>query len=235
MEQRTIDYHCEGRDFSLQAFFPEGEVRGTVLVCHAWGGQGELELGRARQLAENGYIGVAHDVYGVGVRGGSAEQNEALMRPLVEDREALGRRLLAGIEAAAAQDEVDPARVAAIGFCFGGLCVFDMARRNMPVQAVVSFHGIFAPLAQPSAAISARVLALHGYDDPLATPQDLVAFAGEMSAAGADWQVHAYGGAVHSFSNPQAANPEAGNVYCPRSDARATRSMLDFLGDAFAC
>ncbi|MGB0865402.1 MAG: dienelactone hydrolase family protein [Granulosicoccaceae bacterium] len=234
MQNRAVSFRCDDQEFTLEVYLPSVPARGTVLVCHAWGGQAELEINRAKQLAEAGYIGIAHDVYGTAVRGGTAEQNEALMRPLINDRDALARRLQAGLEAAAALPQVDADKMAAIGFCFGGLCVFDMARRNMRVKAVVSFHGIFSPLPVPSSAIAPKVLALHGYDDPLASPEELVAFGNEMSAAGADWQIHAYGGTSHSFSNPAANSPEKGNVYFERSDVRATRSMLDFLADVFS-
>lgn len=109
-----------------------------------------------------------------------------------------------------------------------------MARRQMPVRAVVSFHGIFAPLPNPAESISAQVLALHGYDDPMATPDNLVAFGHEMIAAGADWLVHAYGGTSHAFTNPLAQSAAAGMMYNSEADRRASRSALDFLGDVFS-
>lgn len=233
IETRAIGFECEEQHFSLQAYFPEGKVRGTVFVCHAWRGQSDFERARAEALAELGYIAIAHDVFGEGVLAHTPEECMALMNPLMQDRELLGRRLLAGINAAAGLDEVDFAQMAAIGFCFGGLSVLDMARRQMPVKAVASFHGIFAPLPTPTEHISAHVLALHGYDDPMATPENLVAFGDEMTAASADWQVHAYGGTSHAFTNPLAQSTEDGMMYSSEADRRASRSALDLLSDVF--
>ncbi len=200
MDARTLVFNCDGEEFSLQAFLPAGKPRGTVMVCHAWGGQSDFERGRAEQLAAQGYVGIAHDVYGTGVLAKNQEECSALMTPLLQDRDALGRRLLAGIIAAGQLPQVDASEMAAIGFCFGGQCVLDMARCGMPVKAVVSFHGVFAPLPEPSESINASVLVLHGYDDPLATPDDLLGLTRELTAANADWQVHAYGNTCHSFS-----------------------------------
>lgn len=229
----TVSFDCDGEQFSLRVYVPEGPVRGTVLVCHAWRGQSDFERDRAEQLAQHGYIGIAHDVYGSGVLAQTEEQCQALMTPLVQDRELLAKRLKAGLDAAAALPAVDGDNMAAIGFCFGGLSVLDMARRQMPVKGVVSFHGIFAPLAEASVSISAKVLALHGYDDPMATPENLLDFASEMTAAGTDWQVHAYGGTTHAFTNPAADSAANGMMYSSVADQRASRSALDFLADIF--
>ena len=234
METSTIDFEVEGAPFALHAATESpGARRPAVLVCHAWRGQTDDERGWAARLAALGYVGIAHDVYGKGVVGTTVAENQALMGPLVGDRERLGRRLLAGLEAARAHPWVDPARVAAIGFCFGGLCVLDLARRRAPLAGVVSFHGIFRPIEGVSGPIDAKVLVLTGYDDPMAKPAQMVALADELTAAGADFQVHAYGGTMHAFTNPAANDPAMGTVYSARAHRRATRAMEDFLAELF--
>jgi dienelactone hydrolase len=175
-------------------------------------------------------VGFAVDLYGRGVLGSSPEENADLMAPLMADRALLQARISLAIEVLREQPEVDPARVAAMGYCFGGLCVLDLARTGSDVQGVVSFHGMLgAPRNNPARKIRARVLCLHGYDDPMAPPQHLLDLATELTEAGADWQVHAYGNTVHAFSNPAADNPTMGTVYSPTADRRSWRALQDFL------
>lgn len=209
--------------------------RPVVLVSHAWGGRDEFAIQKARDLAKLGYVAFALDLYGKGVLGSSKEENRELMAPLLEDRTMLQARMQAAVDTATAQPEADPTRVAAIGFCFGGLCVLDLARTGSSVNAVVSFHGLFAaPGNTVGRKIKARVLVLHGYDDPMATPDAMVELASEMTEAEADWQIHAYGRTLHAFTNPAADDPDFGTVYDALADKRSWRSMTDFLADSFA-
>lgn len=213
-----------------------GGPRPVVLVVHAWGGQDGFAREKAAMLAELGYIGFAIDVYGKGRRGSSPEENSALMTPWVKDRAALRTRLLAAVAAARALEGADTDRLAVIGFCFGGLCAFDLARANAPgMRAAVGFHALFTPPALGAQApIGAKVLALHGYDDPMATPEAMVGFANEMTAAKADWQLVAYGGTSHAFTNPHANDPKNGLVYRKVVADRAFEAMRDLLAEAFA-
>lgn len=208
----------------------------AVLIAHNWAGQSAADNEIAEKLAALGYAGIAIDVYGKGVRGGLTSDNSALMAPWMQDRAALRDRLLAAVEAAVAHPQVDPSRVAIIGYCFGGLCALDVARSATPlVKAVVSFHGSYAPPAigeQPI--ITAKVLVLHGWLNPITPPDATVALAHELEAAGADWQIHAYGQTRHAFTFPGANNPEGGMQYNPASDRRSWKSMTDFLAEAFA-
>lgn len=209
--------------------------RPVVLVAHAWAGRDEFAIQKARQLAKLGYVGFALDLYGKGMRGASKEENRALMTPLLEDRLLLQARMDTAVEVVRALPEADPKKVAAIGYCFGGLCVLDLARAGSEVSAVVSFHGLFtAPNNTAGRKIKSRVLVLHGYDDPMATPDTMLALASELTEAGADWQIHAYGGTLHAFTNPAAADPEFGTVYSADADKRSWRSMQDFLKDSFS-
>ena len=230
---RSFDYSVNGSTYEGYLALPEGGPAPVVLVGHAWAGPSDYEKGKAdRVAAELGYAAFAFDVYGKGKRGNSVEENQALMTPLVGDRAELQARLKGAVEHAKTLEGVDTGRRAAIGFCFGGLCVLDMARAGMDVAGVASFHGIFRPAENlPSPSISAKVVAYHGWDDPMATPDDVLGFAKEMSAAKADWQLHAYGHTAHAFTTPGANNPELGTIYNADADRRSWTALKDFLGE----
>ncbi|MBX9692407.1 MAG: dienelactone hydrolase family protein [Cyanobacteria bacterium] len=209
--------------------------RPCVLISHAWAGQSDGERDNAKKIAELGYVGFCLDNYGKGKRGSSMEENAKLMQPFVDDRQMLRTRLLAGVTAAAAHPQVDADRIAAIGYCFGGLCVLDLARSADPrVKGVVSFHGLFSPPNLGTQKhISAKVLILHGYDDPMATPTNMVEVATELTSAKADWQIHAYGQTMHAFTNPIANMPENGILYNESAAHRSWQAMSNFLEELF--
>ncbi|MBT8080870.1 MAG: dienelactone hydrolase family protein [Gammaproteobacteria bacterium] len=208
--------------------------RPGVLVAHAWGGRSEFEDGKADALAGLGYAALALDLYGKGVRGSGPDENAALMQPFLDDRGMLQRRMLVSLATLREQPEIDAARVAAIGFCFGGLCVLDIARTGEDVAGVVSFHGLFAaPGNTDGNTIRARVLALHGWDDPMGPPESVQGLAAELSSMGADWQLHAYGNTMHAFTNPAANDKNMGTVYNASADRRSWRAMQIFLGELF--
>ena len=205
-----------------------------VLVSHAWGGRGDFEDSKAAALANLGYAAFALDLYGKGVRGSSPEENSALMQPFLDDRAMLQQRLLLSLATLREQAEVDAAKVAAIGFCFGGLCVLDIARSGEELAGVVSFHGLLgAPGNTQGNSVSAKVLVLHGWDDPMATPDDVIGLSGELTSLGADWQLHAYGNTVHAFTNPAANDREMGTVYDEDADRRSWQSLQLFLAEIF--
>jgi dienelactone hydrolase len=236
IQTRLIDY-THG-DLVLEGFLAWDDVadapRPAVAIAHAWGGRSEFEEGRAIRLAQQGYVGFALDMYGKGVRGSNPEENAGLMAPFLEDRPLLQARISAAIDLLREQPEVDAGRVAAMGFCFGGLCVLDLARIGSDVRGVASFHGLFgAPGNTAGNRIGAKVLCLHGYDDPMVPPQSVLDLAAEMSDAGADWQLHAYGNTQHSFTNPNANDPAMGAVYDAAADRRSWVALLDFLGEIF--
>ena len=208
--------------------------RPGILVSHAWRGRSDFEEGKARRLAELGYAGFALDLYGKGVLGRSSEENAALMQPFINDRPMLQARLRLALGAMQGQSVVDGDRCAAIGYCFGGLCVLDLARSGAAVVGVASFHGLFgAPPNTRGNRIAARVLALHGWDDPMVPPEQVVALARELSDAGSDWQIHAYGATSHAFTNPLANDAERGLVYKPEADRRAWQALVNFLDELF--
>ncbi len=236
VQTRTIDYR-DG-DTVLEGLVAWDDAvageRPGVLVSHAWGGRGDFEDGKAAKLAELGYTALALDLYGKGVRGSSPEENSVLMQPFLDDRAMLQRRLLVSLNTLREQPEVDAARVAAIGFCFGGLCVMDIARTGEDLAGVVSFHGLFgAPGNTAGNTIKARVLALHGWDDPMGTPDQALALAEELTSMGADWQLHGYGNTMHAFTNPDANDRDMGTVYDATADRRSWVAMTNFLDELF--
>lgn len=237
MKRARVDYRdgdlvCEG-----YAAHQTGEaLRPAVLVFHAWSGQSNVERAKADELARQGYVGFAVDLYGKGVRGDLLGDNTALMAPLVGDRRLLTRRIHAAVDAAKRLPGVDPERVGAIGYCFGGLCALDLARSGAPgVRAVVSFHGILKGSKdldpQP---IRAEVLVLHGYDDPMAPPCDVVDLCTELTAAGATWELVAYGRTQHAFTFEGAQAPEKGLLYNARAARRAWATATEFLAEALS-
>ena len=237
LQYRPIDYQdgdavLEGR-LVWDNSFPG--PRPGVLVAHAWGGRSDYEDGKADGLARLGYTAFAIDLYGKGVRGNSPEENGALMQPFLDDRAMLQKRLLVSLATLREQAEVEAGRIAAIGFCFGGLSVLDIARTGEGIAGVVSIHGLFgAPGNTTGNTIKARVLALHGWDDPMTTPEDVNSLAAEMSALGADWQLHAYGNTMHAFTNPAANNREMGTVYDATADRRSWQAISNFLEEVFS-
>jgi dienelactone hydrolase len=237
LQYRLIDYQdgdavLEGR-LVWDNSFPG--PRPGVLVAHAWGGRSDYEDGKADGLARLGYTAFAIDLYGKGVRGSSPEENGALMQPFLDDRAMLQKRLLVSLATLREQAEVEAGRTAAIGFCFGGLSVLDIARTGEDIAGVVSIHGLLgAPGNTMVNTIKAKVLALHGWDDPMATPEDVNSLAAEMSAVGADWQLHAYGNTMHAFTNPAANNREMGTVYDATADRRSWQALSNFLDEVFS-
>ena len=204
--------------------------RPAVLICHAWAGRGPVEENYAKRLAQLGYAGFALDLYGKGVFGKTTEECQALMTPLASNRAHLQERLLHVIDVAKALPDVDASRIVVMGFCFGGLCALDVARTGANVRGVASFHGLFgAPGNTVGKKITAKVIAFHGYDDPMVPPADVVALGKELTEAGADWQIHAYGGVKHAFTNPDANDHAFGTVYDKRAADRSWKSFRDFL------
>ena len=236
IQTRMVDY-WDG-DRQLEGFLCLDDAvtgpRPGVLIAHTWRGRSPFEEETARQLAELGYAGFSLDLFGKGVLGNSPEQNRALMQPFMDNRAMLQRRMQLAVEAVRLQEEVDRKRIAAIGFCFGGLCVLDLARSGVDVNGVISFHGLLTPPGKTDGnRITAKVLVLHGWDDPLAPPEELVKLGHELTNANADWQIHAYGNAMHAFTNPTANNPDFGTVYQANADRRSRESMRAFLNEIF--
>lgn len=208
--------------------------RPAVLVAHDWSGCNEFAQNKALKLARMGYVGFALDLYGLGRLGSTTDEKMALMQPLVNDRRLLRTRMRAAYDAVIAMPEVDSTRVAAIGYCFGGMCVLDLARSGAELSGVVSFHGLLnKPTELAHHHIYAKVLALHGYDDPMVAPEQVNSFCQEMTDAQVDWQVHSYGHTKHAFTNPVANDLTLGTVYNQLADRRSWLAMTTFLQEIF--
>ena len=208
--------------------------RPAVLVAHDWTGRGDFAIAKADEMAALGYVAFALDMYGKGVFGtDDPEYNASLMNPLATDRALLRSRMAAALDTVRSFDVVDSSKVAAIGYCFGGMCVLELARAGADALGVISVHGIFSPGDVANESISAKVLCLHGHDDPMVPPAQVLDFENEMNAVGVDWQMHVYGGTYHAFTNPGANAPESGVAFNVDADRRATQSIKNFLGELF--
>jgi dienelactone hydrolase len=230
----TVDY-LDG-DVPLEGFFAYDDAfdgrRPAVLINHAWGGRDEFVAEKAKKLAELGYLAFAVDMYGKGVLGQNPEENAKLMQPFMDGRAMLQQRINSALYAVKLMPWVDDTKIVAIGFCFGGLCVLDLARSGADIAGVVSFHGLLgAPdnISHPD--IKAKVLVLHGNDDPMVPVEQLVALKQELTQAGADWQMHIYGNTMHAFTNPLANDPGFGTVYQADADNRSWLAMKNFLSE----
>ena len=210
--------------------------RPGVLVVHEWYGLGQHAKTKAEELARLGYVALAADIYGKGVR---PQNNEEAAKTAGqfrgEDRQLLRARALSGLNELKKQPLVDPKKTAAIGFCFGGSTVLELARSGADVSGVVSFHGgLSTPHPEDAKNIKAKVLALHGADDPFVSAEEVKAFQEEMRQAKVDWQFISYGGAVHSFTNPDAGTDNSkGAAYNPSADRRSWQAMQDFFKEIF--
>jgi len=233
IESKYLNYSVGAITFEAYcAYQPSRQKQPDVLVAPAWAGRGDFVCQKAKMLAKMGYVGIAIDVYGESKVGHSKEQNSAMMLPLLNDREILRDRLASAFAATCELPEVDVTRIAAMGYCFGGLCVLDMARHNFALKSVISFHGWLSDchVSKPSA-ISSSILVLHGHEDPMVTPEDVIHFEKEMSRRQADWQMHIFGNTMHAFTNPKANDKDFGTVYHPISDNRSWKYAIDFLAE----
>jgi dienelactone hydrolase len=236
MQPSQSIYHHDNQELHAYIAYPKNRDKPcpAVLVAHDWTGLSDFSCQKADMLAELGYIGFALDMFGNGKTGNTNDEKMALISPLMEDRHFLGERIQAAFDALVAQPMVDSNKIAAIGFCFGGLCVLDLARRGTPVQGVVSFHGLLnKPNFKRTNPIHAKILALHGYDDPMVKPEEVNVFCEEMTEAGVDWQVHQYGRTMHAFTNPKANDPSFGTVYDAVAERRSFQAMRDFFREIF--
>lgn len=237
IERRTLVYDGPGGPFEGVIAW-DASVEGArpgILVCPNVLGQKESDNLKAEALAALGYVGFAVDVYGQGRRTTRESPDPAVyMNEMNANRALLRDRLHAALATLKAQPLVDPARTAAIGFCFGGKCVLDLARSGADMLGGVCFHGVYdRPDYATTAPIAPKLLICHGWDDPLGPPDAVAALAAELSEGGADWQLHAYGHAGHAFTDEDAPS-RPGFGYEPRADRRGWQAMRNFLEELFA-
>jgi dienelactone hydrolase len=237
IQTRTVEY--KQGDTTLEGFVAyDDALKGPqpgVLIVHQWMGLTDYEKKRAEMLAQLGYVALCADIYGKGIRPQNSQAAGAQAGKFKSDRPLLRARANAGLDALRQQPLVDPKRVAAIGYCFGGTTVLELARSGADVAGVVSFHGgLDSPAPADGKNIKGRVLVCHGADDPFEKTADLAAFESELREAKVDWQLIQYGGAVHSFTQPMAGNDNSkGAAYNEKADKRSWEAMKQFFAEIF--
>jgi len=234
---QNVEYKQDGT--VLEGFFAYDDSfsgkRPGILVVHEWTGLGPYVKKRCEELAKLGYVAFGADIYGKGVRPRTHEEAAKVSGAYRQDRALMRTRVTAGLEELKKHRFTDPARIAAIGYCFGGMAVLELARSGADVAGVVAFHGALSnPNPADAGNIKARVLVEHGADDPMVDQKQLEAFIDEMRKTKADWQVDIYGGAVHSFTVQEAGNdPSKGIAYNERADKRSWQAMKTFFDEIF--
>jgi dienelactone hydrolase len=238
MKTETIEYRSGATSMVGHLTYDETKSgkRPGVLVCHDIMGLGSDPKRRAQMLAELGYVALCVDMYGNGKQPKDFPEGMGWLMALLNDRAELRRRVDAALDALRQRAEVDTARTAAIGYCFGGSVVLELARGGANVKGVVSFHGgLNTPTPADAKNIKGKVLVCHGAEDPLVKQTEVSAFITEMQDGGCDWELIQYGKTVHAFTNPAndgKANPAA--KYSEYADKHSWNSMKDFFGTVFA-
>lgn len=231
----TLEYQA-GDTTCIGEYFIPHEADGplpVVVVVHAWDGLNDEVRDKCHRLAHEGYIAFAADIHGNGKVYTDFAELESALTPYFMDRAMLLERISGAVEAAKGIPGADASRMGAMGYCFGGMTVLDIARAGgLGLAGVVSFHGDLEGhnLAKP-ASTSCKVLVLHGQDDPLVPPAKVAAFMQEMDALHVDWQLHAYSGTVHAFTRPAANDPAFGAVYNADADRRSWQAMCNFFDE----
>lgn len=237
IQTQTVDY--KQGDTTLEGFLAYDDSisgkRPGVLIVHQWMGVTDYEKMRARMLAEMGCVAFCADIYGKGNRPKTPQEAGALAGKYKNDRKLLRERVNAGLDELKENEWVDPNRVAAIGYCFGGTTVLELARSGAQLNGVVSFHGgLDSPSPADGKNIRCKVLVLAGADDPFQKSEDLAAFEQEMRDAKVDWQIVFYGGAVHAFTQRDVDKFNLpGAKYNERADKRSWQAMKDFFAEIF--
>jgi len=235
--KETVDY--KDHDVSVEGYLTYEEAEGKrpgVLVVPDWMGLGEHYRNTGDKLAALGYVAFVADMYGKGVRPKNAQEASALATKYKSDRPLMRQRIKAALEELKKNKNVDPNRIAVIGYCFGGTVALELARSGADIRGVVSFHGgLDTPNPEDAKNIKAKVLILHGADDPFVPPKDVAAFEEEMRTAHVDWQMIFYSNAVHAFTTPAAGNDnKKGAAYNALADRRSWRAMQMFFKEIFS-
>lgn len=237
IETKTVEY--KDGNAVLEGFLAYNTEMGgkvpAVLIVHEWKGLGPYEKRRAEQLAGLGYAGFAIDIYGKGIRPANNEEAAKQAAIYRGDRQLMRRRAIAGMEEVKKFSVIDPGRIGAIGYCFGGGVVLEMARSGADLKGVVSFHGnLDTPNPQDNNNIRAKVLVCQGADDPFVPQEQVDIFWKQMQKTKVDWEMLIYGNAVHGFTNPANGNdPSKGTAYNKEADMRAWEAMKNFFKETF--
>ncbi|MBK2109585.1 dienelactone hydrolase family protein [Francisella tularensis] len=231
---KEIEYRGDGVLLKGFCAYPDrGAHLPAVLIAPTWAGRDDFACDKAIAMARKGYLGFAIDIYGDAKVGKSKQENASLMNNLLAEKYALMTRLRTAYSTVKRMPKVDKANIAAIGFCFGGKCVLDMARSNFELKAAISFHGLLESNIVKEQNIDTKILVLHGYNDPMVPPEQVNKFQQEMDMRKADWQLHTFGNTYHAFTNPNANDLEFGTVFSKESNKRAWKLAEDFLRETF--
>jgi len=237
LKTETIEY--KQGDTTLEGYLAYDDAHAGkspgVLIVHDWNGLGDYARHRTEMLAKLGYVAFAADIYGKGVRPTNPKDAGAEAGKYKNDRALLRARVNAALDILKKNPRVDAMRIAAIGYCFGGTTVLELARSGADIAGVVSFHGgLDNPNPADAKNIKCKVLVLHGADDTFEPPEQIAAFQDEMRKAGVDWQMIYYSGAVHAFTRPDVGTDNSkGIAYNEKADKRSWQAMKDFFAEIF--
>lgn len=237
IQSKPVSYK-EGKT-QLEGFLVYDDAKSALLpgivVVHAWMGPNDEVKVKAQQLVELGYVAFVADIYGKKVRPTNPQEAGAAAGIYKKDRKLYRARLQAALDQLTKQPNVDKTKLGAMGYCFGGTGALEMARAGMPVKGVASFHGsLDGGLLNEATPISAKVLAMHGADDPHVPAKDVEAFENEMRTRKADWLLVKYGNAVHSFTEKAAGNDNSkGTAYNEAADKRSWQELTRFFAETF--
>jgi len=204
-------------------------------VVHEWMGLDDYVKRRADMLAQLGYVAFAADIYGKGVRADSMEEAQRLSGIYKGDRPLMRTRAQAALDILKKQAQVDSAKVATMGYCFGGTVALELARSGADMLGAVSFHGgLNTPNSQDASKIKGKILVLHGGDDSFVPADEVAAFEDEMRSAKVDWQLNSYGNSVHGFTNDRNGSDNSkGVAYNAKADKRSWEAMKTFFNEIF--
>jgi len=238
IQAKTVEYKCN--DVILEGYLAYNDALKErapgVLIVHEWRGIGEYEKMRAEEIASLGYVALVIDIYGKGIRPKDDQEAAKQTAFYRANRPLMRQRALAGLNEIRKLNFVDPARIAIMGYCFGGTVSLELARSGADLKGAVSFHGsLETPFPQETKNLKAKILVLHGADDPTVPAEQISTFMNEMRSAKADWQMVYYGNAVHRFSNPGAGkNSASGFAYNHEADMRSWEAMKSFFKEIFS-
>lgn len=244
MKTETITYQADGKEFFGYLAYNSAihEKRPAVIIAHAWRGQEKNFQQLAEKFAEEGYVGFAADVYGERKIAKDIQESVEFMLPLFVNRDSLRKRIVSAFETVSKLPQVDPNRIVAVGFCFGGLTVVELLRSGVNVRGVASIHGVYgnsygniqATPAPNAEQIMGALLVLHGVNDPLVPYQDLLALQSEMTNANVNWQINIYSKAAHAFTNEEANDVAGGMFYEPIAAKRSFKAMYSFFEEVLS-
>ena len=234
-KETPIPFEFEGEQLeSVLVSRRDDQRRPAVILFPTVVGVSDLEIGFGRELVHLGYSAFVADLYGKRFRGSPREVFKGEMDKLRADRARLRRIVSAVLDRARDVAAIESDAIVAAGYCFGGMCALDLARSGADIAGAVAFHGLFDPPGLPPETIKAKVVAFHGWDDPMVPPDKVVALASELTEAGADWQIHAYGHTAHGFTNPNADASGITGVHYNRTSAdRSWTAFVNFLEELF--